>query len=95
MSKKRKASHISLPEGEKRPRKKYMRPREKERHMVSDHALVRYLQRVLGVDVETIRASILSDEHVAMIRELRSISRLPLGPGVSARVRDGVVTTII
>lgn len=93
--KKRKAKPMSYPEGEKRVRPKAKRPRQKEFHVISDHALVRYMERVLGIDVRTIRESILSDEHLALIRELRTIARLPLGPGVTARVRDGVVTTIV
>lgn len=89
--KKRKARPMSFPEGLKRPPAK--RP-AKVIHMISDHALVRYMSRVMGVDVETIRSSILTHEQEVMIRELRTLS-LPLGGGVTAKVRDGVVTTIV
>lgn len=82
---------MSLPGGEKKPRKKRKAP---ERHVISEHALVRYMERVLGLDMEAIRETILTPEQKLMIRELRTL-KLPLGGGVTAKVVDGVVVTIL
>lgn len=81
--------HTQLP-GPKRTPPKKVHP---NKPMVTDHALVRYMERVLGVDVETIRGSILDDTQVNKIKALRDV-KLPLGPGVTAVVIGGYVVTI-
>lgn len=76
--------------GPKRTPPKHVHP---DKPMVTDHALVRYMQRVMGVDVETIRESILTDDQVAKIKALRDM-KMTLGPGVTAVVINGHVVTI-
>ena len=80
----------SRPGGPKRTPPKVKHP---EAHMVTDHALVRYMERVLGMDIETIRNSVLSSETKALIQALGN-GRIPMGNGFKAVVRGGFVVTI-
>ena len=64
---------------------------------VSDHALVRYIERVLGVDVEQIRAEMLPPDAAAGLRRLgsgRYPMRGPDGP-YHVVVKDGTVVTVL
>lgn len=60
--------------------------------IVSEHALLRYFERVLGYDLDAITKGLLTDEATAMI------NAMPNGkiPSVGCRlvVSDGVVVTI-
>lgn len=62
---------------------------------VSDHAVVRWLERRLGLDMDVVRAEILTEDRAAAIRagarriKLRAI-------GLELRINDtGVVTTVL
>lgn len=59
---------------------------------VSDHALVRWLERVMGYDVEAVRASILTPERAEMIRMGATAIK---ANGVSLKVVDNTVVTIL
>jgi len=61
---------------------------------VSEHAVLRYVERVLGIDIDEIRCSILTDEVANQIRQLGS-GRFPLGNGFKAVVKQNVVVSII
>ena len=64
---------------------------------VSDHALVRYIERVLGVDVEEIRAEMVPRAAAADLRRLGS-GRYPMqGPDGAYHVvvKDGTVVTVL
>lgn len=60
---------------------------------VSDHALVRYLERVVGLDVEAFRLTMLTPAQIKMAKSLKECD-IPIGGGVTAVVRGGVVVTI-
>jgi hypothetical protein len=60
---------------------------------VTDHAVLRYLERFRGINLEEIREEILTDERKEMILELGTI-KLPLGENHRIIVKDGVVVTI-
>lgn len=66
---------------------------ERHDHQVTDHALVRYFERVLGLDVEAIRSGILTPEQATKAAALQTVD-FALGPGVRAIVRGGRVVTI-
>ena len=61
---------------------------------VSDHAVIRYLERVMGVDVAKIRGKI-AGGAVAKCAGVIGDGRYPVEPGVKAVVRGGKVVTII
>lgn len=61
---------------------------------VTDHAVLRYLERVHGVDVESVRRAILTPENKALIKRLKN-GKFPLGHGLIAVVKDEVVVTIV
>lgn len=58
---------------------------------VTDHALVRYFERVLGMDTEAMKATIIAD-----LRESGAThkGRFPLSTSAYAVVENGVVVTI-
>ncbi len=62
--------------------------------MVSDHALLRYLERVKGVDIDALRAEMLGEGRQALIQKLMSC-KLPIGDGARLIVQQRVVVTVI
>lgn len=72
---------------------KELRPRPPPEHPVTDHALVRYFERVLGLDVEAIRLTILTPQQESLARSGVGC-KLELAPGITAVVHNGKVVTI-
>lgn len=70
---------------------------EEARVVVSDHAILRYLERIEGVDIQAVKAKILTGNVAEQIQTLGS-GELPLltNSGVEARVmfRNYTVVTI-
>ncbi|SMH35978.1 hypothetical protein [Maritimibacter sp. HL-12] len=64
---------------------------KKPRVQVSDHAVIRYLERVPGMDVETIRREI--GRKVDRGADLGACG-VQIG-GFVYKIRDGVVTTVL
>lgn len=65
--------------------------------VVSEHAMLRYFERVLGYDLEEIKKQILSEKTIEQIRVLRS-GRFPAthnGFHFKLRVKDRVVITVL
>jgi len=60
---------------------------------VSDHALVRYLERVYGIDMDAIRSEILTP--VVQIAEGFGCGTIIGKHGCRVMIRDGVVTTVV
>jgi hypothetical protein len=61
--------------------------------LVTDHALVRYMERVLGLDLSAIRAEILSERNVALALRLRNC-RIPVGNWSDLVVVDARIVTV-
>lgn len=62
--------------------------------LVTDHAIIRYLERVIGLDIETIKCKILCDCSHADIVEVSS-SYTVLKDSHKLIVRDGKVITVL
>lgn len=62
--------------------------------MVSDHALLRYLERVKGLDVESLREEMLGEGRREVVQSLVSC-KLPIGGGAKLIVQQRVVVTVI
>lgn len=60
---------------------------------VSDHALLRYLERAKGLDREAVEAEILTNELVYQVRTLGGTGRF-VSEGRRVHVEDYVVVTI-
>ena len=71
--------------------------REAAQLVVSEHALLRYFERVLGYDLNALSRQLTPPETVAMIRQLGSGTYPVLvnGHKVRIRVQDRVVTTVL
>lgn len=64
---------------------------KKPRHPVTDHAVIRYLERVQGVDIEAIRRRIgrVADQGV------EAGANGVISGGFIYRIADGVVVTVV
>ena len=60
--------------------------------IVSEHAMLRYIERVLGIDLEDLKARILTEEMKKQIFLFQS-GTFP-GDGFKAVVKDNVVLTV-
>jgi len=60
---------------------------------VSDHAVLRYLERKAGLDVEAIRKSILESDLPAMVGALGGSGKFPIN-GYQVVLKDYTVVTI-
>jgi len=60
----------------------------------SDHAILRYLERIKGVDITAVVAEMLGEGRAAAIKALRTC-KLPLGEGARLVVVDRVVVTVL
>lgn len=62
--------------------------------VVSEHALLRYMERVMGFDLEMVRSAILNPDNLMMIQKLGS-GRYPLPGGGRIVVKDNVIVSIV
>lgn len=60
---------------------------------VTEHALLRYCERLYGIDLEKVKADILTPATIAKINALKS-AKLEIGPGVYIVVKQRVVVTV-
>jgi len=63
--------------------------------VVSEHALLRYLERVQGIDLDEVRSRILSERTIGVINTLDTCPRLPIGEGVALVVENRRVVSVI
>lgn len=59
---------------------------------VSDHALMRYLERIIGIDIDSIRKGILTPEVVSSIK---SGAKKIRSNGFVFLIKDGTIATIL
>lgn len=62
--------------------------------IVSEHALLRYVERVMGINIEEVKQKILAPEVVNAITHFHS-GNIPHPDGFSLRARENVVTTVV
>ena len=70
-----------------------MTGKRKHKIRVSDHAVLRYIQRVHGVDVESIREQMIPERVLDAIQAVGGVGKFPTG-GCHAVAKDGVVVTV-
>lgn len=61
--------------------------------IVSEHAILRYLERTMGLDIKAIEKEILTDETLKQYRTLGN-GKYPVENGCKAVIKDNVVITI-
>lgn len=61
--------------------------------VLTDHALIRYIERVMEIDLDAIRAEILSPRNCALIHAMQSC-RIPAGNGCDLVVAGGRIVTV-
>lgn len=62
--------------------------------LITDHALVRFFERVKGYDIEEIKKEILTESVQELIKKLGTSGEYPTGNDFSIVLRDGNVVTI-
>ncbi len=60
---------------------------------VSDHAIVRYLERVTGLDMEKIKSHILNDGVLNKLKEVGGNASIPHEQGFNVKFKDYTATT--
>lgn len=65
-----------------------------EQPVVSEHAMLRYLERVKGVDLNAVRTEILADGRAELIHKLQSC-HLPIGNGLRLVVKHRQVVSVV
>lgn len=70
--------------------------KKKQHHGVeiTDHAIVRYLERHKGIDMNAIRSEILTETTTAYIQQLGD-GKYPIGDGRRLVVKNKTVVTVI
>lgn len=61
--------------------------------VISEHAIIRYLERVKQFDISAIKKDILSDEVVSMVKTLGRTGKYPNG-NFRLVIKNGIVTTV-
>ncbi|PMR71802.1 hypothetical protein [Billgrantia endophytica] len=63
--------------------------------IVSDHSLIRYLERVKGLDIEALRQEIVTDEMKALYKKLGD-GKYPIEQeGGKAVIKNGIIVSIV
>lgn len=61
---------------------------------LSEHAIVRYLERVKGVDISSIEQEIITEELLSLVNSLGGTGTYPSKNGYSIIVKNNTVTTV-
>lgn len=68
---------------------------QKDSIPISDYAIVRYLERVKGYDIEALKKEMLSNPNVSKaILQFRSL-KIPFAPHQYYIVKDGTIVTVL
>ena len=62
--------------------------------VVSEHAMLRYLERAMGLDLDDIKQAILTEEIKAYVGKLGN-GKYPIGNGLRVVVKDNVVVSVV
>jgi len=62
--------------------------------VITEHALLRYVERILQIDLEKVKQEILSDENVKIIDNLKSC-KIPLRSKFKIVVKNKSIVTIV
>jgi len=73
--------------------KKEIQEISQSRPVVSEHALLRYCERILKIDLKKIEQEMLSEKNVALIEHIRS-GKIPVEGRFKMVVKNKVIVTI-
>jgi len=89
-----KNKELSLHEKELKTLTEKLNSFEKKDTIISEHAYLRYFERVLGYDLEKIGKEILSEDILKMMETLGSSGKYPNQKGYRLVIKNNVVVTI-
>lgn len=69
-------------------------PRNRKHFHITDHAIVRYFERVLGVNIEEVKRQILPEEDEKALLKLKAIGVVDLGTHKITVVERRIVTVV-
>lgn len=72
---------------------KALRDRKKKKLTVSEHAVLRFIERAMGFDIEQIKERIATKDVLALSSSVDKVS-VPIEEGLQAVVIDKVVVTV-
>ena len=78
---------------QRKKRREIRNAKKKPELRVSDHAIMRYFERVMGYDIDEIKAEIINQEVVSQVRVLGKSGRFSNGR-FHVVMEDGVVATV-
>jgi len=61
--------------------------------IVTEHAMLRYLERAMGLDLGEIKKKILTEQNIVLIENMGS-GKYPIGDGLKAVVKGRVVVSV-
>lgn len=68
----------------------------KEKYIIiTEHAILRYLERVEGFDMEKVKASILPNDVKTQIKAFNGNGKYPIGSGFQIVVKDGSIVSVV
>ena len=68
----------------------------KKKLVISEHAILRYIERVMGIDLEELKAKILPEDVLKKIKALEGVDgTYPCSEGFKVRIRDRTIVTIL
>lgn len=67
---------------------------ENTKLVISEHALLRYLQRAKGIDLEQMKAEMINDKTINLINTLGT-GKYPIGKGCRAIVKGRTVVSVV
>jgi hypothetical protein len=63
--------------------------------VVSEHAILRYLERVEKIDISEIEKKIKTEKLVKLVEQLGNNGSFPIDDEYSVKIKDGVIVTVI
>lgn len=63
--------------------------------IVTEHAIVRFIERVIGMDMEELKNTIAPESVRAQIKQLGGKGRFPVNGSHTLLVKGGAVTTVV
>ncbi len=87
-------NHIDILKGAENKHKSDLEDAKGDHLIITDHAMVRYLERCNGVSFDHVREE-MSTPAALMLGRSQGSGVIPIGDGGKARIQNGVMLTVI
>ena len=62
--------------------------------IISEHSIIRYMERAMGLDIDQIKDQILTEDMLISIKAMGS-GKYPMREGLTAVVKDNTIVTVV